>query len=253
MVHLIGQGGFGAVYEAKWKKKTVAVKMCLGNLLSNLSREIEILISLPPHSNVLTFFGVALSSDSLNTCIITELAPHGSLYDYLHIKKNVPSSEQSLAWALQIASGMCHLHSNNVVHRDLKSGNILLSLGLVAKVGDFGTARMLPKSALTSQKGTFRWMAPEIVQNVEAIISKKCDVFSYGMVLYEIYDHKIPFADIPSDALAGTAVVDGKRPPIPANLPPYLCPLLDACWKEQPDQRPQFQAIVLAIQTASFD
>ena len=115
------------MYEAKWKKKTVAVKVCLGNLLDNLSREIKILLSLPPHSNVLTFFGVALSSDSLNTYIITELALHGSLHDYLHMKKNVPSSEQNLAWALQIASGMCHLHSNNVVHRDLKSGNILLS------------------------------------------------------------------------------------------------------------------------------
>ena len=241
------------MYEAKWKKKTVAVKVCLGNLLDNLSREIKILLSLPPHSNVLTFFGVALSSDSLNTYIITELALHGSLHDYLHMKKNVPSSEQNLAWALQIASGMCHLHSNNVVHRDLKSGNILLSLGLVAKVCDFGTARILAKTAMTSQKGTFRWMAPEVVQNVEANISKMCDVFSYGMVLYEIYDHRIPFADIPGDALAGTAVVDGKRPPIPANLPPFLCPLLQACWKKEPNQRPQFQAIVLAIQTASFD
>ena len=253
MVRLIGQGGFGAVYEAKWKKKTVAVKMCLGNLLECLSREIEVLTALPPHSNVLTFFGVALSSDSLNTCIITELAPHGSLYNYLHVKNQVPSPDQSLAWALQVASGMHHLHSNDVVHRDLKSGNILLSLGLVAKVCDFGTARILAKTAMTSQKGTYRWMAPEIVQNVEANINKMCDVFSYGMFVYEIYDHKVPFADIPGDALAGTAIVDGKRPPVPANLPPFFRPLLEACWKKEPNQRPQFLTIVLAIQTSSFE
>jgi len=83
----LGQGGFGAVYEAKWKKRTVAVKVCLGNLLQNLSREIQILSSLPPHSNVLTFYGVALSSDEVSTYMILELAPNGSLYDYLHVKK----------------------------------------------------------------------------------------------------------------------------------------------------------------------
>ena len=253
MVRLIGQGGFGAVYEGKWQKKTVAVKMCLGNLVENLSQEIKILTALPPHSNVLAFFGVALSSDSLSSYIITELASHGSLYDYLHVKKNVPSPDQSLAWALQVASGMYHLHRNNVVHRDLKSGNILLSLGLVAKVCDFGTAHVLAKTAMTRQKGIYRWMAPEIVQNVEANINKMCDVFSYGMVLYEIYDHKIPFADIPDDALLGTAIVDGKRPPVPDNLPPFLYPLLEACWEKEPNKRPLFQTIVMAIQTSSFD
>ena len=249
----IGQGGFGAVFEAKWKKKKVAVKVCLGNLLQNLSREIQILTALPPHPNVITFFGVALSNDRINTYIITELAPRGSLYDYLHVKKEEPSPDQSLAWALQVASGVQHLHSNNVVHRDLKSGNILLSFGLLGKVCDFGTARALGKTTKTNQTGTFRWMAPEVVANVEASINKMCDVFSYGMVLYEIYARKIPFDDIPSDALAGTAVIDGKRPPVPTTMPPFLHPLLQACWKEDPRQRPQFEAIALAIQTESFD
>ena len=114
MLRLIRRGGFGAVYEAKWKMKTVAAKMCLGNVLEDISREIKILTSLPPHSNVLAFYGVALSSDSLTLYIITELASHGSLYDYLHVEKNVPPPDKSLAWALQVASGMHHLHNNNV-------------------------------------------------------------------------------------------------------------------------------------------
>ena len=249
----LGQGGFGTVYEAKWKKKTVAAKVCPGNLLENLTREIQILASLPPHPHVLTFFGAALSSDAVTTYIITELAPNGSLYDYLHDKKKEPSLDQSLAWAQQIASGMQHLHNNNVVHRDLKSGNVLLALGLLAKVCDFGTARSMAKTAKTTQKGTYRWMAPEVVEDMEANINKLCDVFSYGMVLYEIFDHKIPFADIPGDAVAGAAVLQGKRPPIPANLPKYLHPVLKACWKKDPNQRPQFKAIVLAIQTQSFE
>ena len=253
MGRLLGQGGFGTVYEAKWKKKVVAAKVCPGNLLESLSREIQILTSLPSHPNVLTYFGAALSSDAVSTYIITELAPNGSLFDYLHKKKKEPSPDQSLAWAQQIASGMQHLHNYNVVHRDLKSGNVLLTLGMLAKVCDFGTARTLAKTTKTSQKGTYRWMAPEVVENVEANINKMCDVFSYGMVLYEIFDRKIPFDNIPSDALAGAAVVQGKRPPIPANLPQYLYPLLDACWKEDPKQRPQFEDIIVAIQTQSFE
>jgi len=148
---------------------------------------------------------------------------------------------------------MQHLHSNNVVHRDLKSGNILLSFGMLAKVCDFGTARTLAKTAVTSQKGTYRWMAPEIVEGVEANINKMCDVFSFGMVMYEIYACKISYDDLPTDPLVGMAVLQGKRPPIPTILPSFLHPLLEACWNKEPRQRPQFETIVIAMQTESFE
>ena len=157
-------------------------------------------------------------------------------YDYLHVKSKVPSSDQSLAWAQQIASGMQHLHDNNVVHRNLKSGNILLAFGFLAKVCDFGTAHTMAKTTMTSQAGTYRWMAPEVVEDMEANINKMCDIFSYGMVLYEIFDCKIPYADLRSNARVGMAVLQGKRPPIPKSLPPFLHPLLKACWEEVPNK-----------------
>lgn len=96
-------------------------------------------------------------------------------------------------------------------------------------------------------------MASEIVDGVEAKINKMRDVFSFGIVMYKIYDCKIPYADLPSNARVGMAVLQGKHPPVPSSLPSYLHPLLMACWKEEPNQRPQFNTIILAIQTESSE
>lgn len=248
----IGQGVFGVVYEAKWKEKHVAVKVCSGNLIENFPPEVAILAYLPPHPYVMMFFGLALSDDKISTLIVTELATHGSLFNYLHVKKEVPSADQRLAWALQVASGMAHLHTHNVIHRDLKSGNILLSLGKVAKVCDFGTARHLAQTTKqTNMAGTYRWMSPEVMEDVEAHINNKCDVFSYGMVLYEIFAGDIPYAGIP-DAVVGGVVLDGKRPPVPNAVPQFLRPFLLCCWEYDSKKRPTFQDIVVAIQTGSY-
>ena len=217
--------------------------------MENLSCEMEVLTLLPPHPNVLTFFGIALSSDGISTWIVTELAPNGSLHNYLHVKKEKPSPDQSIRWAQQIANGMQHLHNNSIVHHDLRSGNIVLAVNLLAKVCDFGMAHTPTK---TTQKGAYRWMAPEIIKGVEGNINKVCDVFSYGMVLYEIFACRIPYEDIPTDRLVGLAVLHGKRPPVPTTLPSFLHPLLEACWKEELKQRPQFKAIVETIQMQSY-
>ena len=253
----IGQGAFGAVYEAKWMKKKVAVKVCSGNVLdqSGATREVEILASLPPHPNVLTFFGVSLSEDKISSLIVTELAIGGSLYTCLHGReRKEPSADQSIAWAIQIADGMEHLHSHNIIHRDLKSHNVLLLPGKVANICDFGTARQLAQTCVqTNQAGTHRWMAPEIAEYVEAKISNKCDIFSYGMILYEIFALKVPFAHIPGDARVSNAIIEGERPSVPDKLPPFLVPVLLDCWKKEPSQRPSFKSIVMTLKTESYE
>ena len=256
MVEFIGQGGYGTVHKAMWKEKKVAVKVCTGNILKEkkAAQEVRILASLIPHPNIIAFFGVAVSEDEISSLIVTDLAAGGSLYTRLHGKeREIPTATQRLGWAIQIARGMKHLHYYNVIHRDLKSPNVLLSHGY-AKICDFGTARHLSENFFyTGQAGTYRWMAPEVAQESCTEITNKCDVFSYGMILYEIYALELPFSDVTSDARVSCAIMDGKRPSLPEKLPSFLHPLLQDCWDKEPAQRPSFKTIVVTIQTEFYE
>ena len=246
VVEFIGQGGYGTVHKAMWKEKKVAVKVCTGNLLKQkkTAQEVRILASLPSHPNIITFFGVAVSEDEISSLIVTDLAAGGSLYTRLHGKeREIPTATQSLGWAIQIARGMKHLHYYNVIHRDLKSSNILLSHGY-AKI---------KKPISEVHTGQTNWMAPEVIDISCTKITNKCDVFSYGMILYEIYALELPFKDISNDARVSRAIMDGKRPSVPEKLPSFLHPLLQDCWDKEPAQRPSFKTIVLTVQTEFYE
>ena len=241
----LGKGAFGNVYEGHWKKgggMTVAVKVTQLRGPGTLSQEIKVWHSLPQHQNIITLIGVA--TDDFNTFTVTELATNGSLFDYLHIEKNTPSVNQSLVWASDVAHGMKHLHDHDVIHRDLKSANVLLTSEWVAKLCDFGTARELTHTTTTEQAGTYRWMSPEIMRTATAKINKKCDLFSYGMVLVELFAHVIPYADLHDNVEVLLSVTSGKRPPIPLTLPPYLHDLLKSCWEEDSHLRPTFDDFI---------
>lgn len=169
---LIGTGSYGVeVHEVNWEEREVAVKIIPGNRLNE--REVAILKGIPYHPNIIMFLGATVVKG--HTYIFTDLATDESLFEHLYKRKAAVPTEQKLSWALQIAQGMHHLHSHRVVHRDLKSKNILITFGLVAKVCDFGTARILDETAMTEPKGTCGWTAPEI--HMKKPISKKCDVF----------------------------------------------------------------------------
>ena len=251
---LLGRGTFGAVYQGTWKSKQgkrIAVKKILHTPGTSMPEDVTTLQSLPQHPHIITYYGVAQSEDAVY--IITEFAPNGSIYDRLYEKKEMPTFEQSHDWAWQIAHGIEHLHEHNIIHRDLKSANVLLCIGNVAKIADFGTARYLDHTTQqTDVKGTYRWMSPEVMEEVEARINKRCDAYSYGMVLYELFEHKVPFHDIQSKFRIGNAVLEGGRPTITCSLPPYLKNLILACWKANPQERPTFATIVIAFEKRDF-
>ena len=130
MLDVIGQGGYGAVFRGKWKARkgeVVAVKKCMISGTKqdpDIPREVQILSSVPEHPNIISFFGICISYPEI--LIVVEFAEKGSLFNYLHKEKQIATFNQSLAWILQVAKGMEHLHNNDIIHRDLKSANILL-------------------------------------------------------------------------------------------------------------------------------
>ena len=245
----LGGGAQGTVFKGTWKGIQVAVKKCL----QPDPRDVHILLSLGSHSNVIRLYGVVV--EDISCLIVTELVEDGSLYDFLYKQKKVPSDKQRSYWMKDIATGMEFLHHQGIAHRDLKSGNVLLGDRMTAKPCDFGTARSLDHTTTQSTvTGTYRWMAPEIVDNPDARINKKCDSYSYGMVLYELVTLKLPFHD-GTDQRAMINASLGKRPPLPesdSECPPFLCRLITACWDADPKAHPSFEEINVALDTKTF-
>ena len=190
---------------------------------------------------------IGIASVNVTIYIVTELAVNGSLFGYLHSEKKRPSVDRSLVWASDVAQGVKHLHDNNIIHHDLKSANVLLTGGWVAKLCDFGTSRELIHTDTTEQTGTYRWMPPEIMRAAKARINKKCDLFSYGMILFKLFAHKIPYSDLDNRVDVSKSVTEGIHPPIPPTLPSYLHDLTKKCWEEGPYMRPSFDDFVKAF------
>ena len=247
---MLGKGAYGVVWKGTWTCKVAIKKHMLTG--EGIPKEALTLGSFRTHENIVTLYGIVQHKETLG--IVMELAPDGSLYDELHTKGlEPPTLEQSIEWALQIARGMKHLHDNSIVHRDLKSPNVLLS-AKVAKICDFGTARFLENTTQQSERvGTYRWMAPEVMKREDAKINRRCDTYSYAMVLYELFEHKIPFHEIQVEPIAMEITIavlkNNKRPDITVMIPRHIRDVIEICWREDPRRRLAFEHVLAALQT----
>ncbi|WOL18603.1 serine/threonine-protein kinase STY46-like isoform X3 [Canna indica] len=192
------------------------------------------------HRNVVQFIGTC-SRPSL--CIITEFMSGGSVYDFLHKKKGVFDLPALIQVAIDVSKGMNYLHQNDIIHRDLKSANLLMDENKLVKVADFGVARVKSDSGvMTAETGTYRWMAPEVIEHKN--YDHKADVFSFGIVLWELLTAKIPYEYLTPIQAAVGVVQKGLRPTIPSNTHPKLANLLEMCWRQNPADRPEFSEIL---------
>lgn len=242
----LGSGSFGSVYRARWKSqnKVVAIKKLLA-----LGEEADVLAVLS-HKHIIQFYGAVLRQP--NFCLVTEYAKHGSLHDY--IAKHELDFHQILNWSKQIALGISYLHNEapfKIIHRDLKSKNVVITADMLVKLCDFGSSRYLDQTTKMSMAGTFPWMAPEVIQSMP--VSETCDTFSYGIVLWEMLTRESPFKGMEGVQVAWLVVVKEERLTIPSSCPPQFEKLLKSCWLTDPKLRPNFKEIQVTLNNMCTD
>jgi len=153
--------------------------------------------------------------------------------------------------ALDTARGMTFLHLGRIIHRDLKSPNLLLDAKYRVKVADFGLARTKAINTMTGQCGTFQWMAPEVIGSNH--YTEKADVFSFGIILWELVARQVPYAGMNAVQVSVQVMAKGLRPEIPPRCPAAYSHLIQECWDTDPNKRPSFTDVVKRLEQFTRD
>ncbi|EXB69108.1 Serine/threonine-protein kinase [Morus notabilis] len=242
----IGLGSYGEVYRGEWHGTEVAVKRfldqeILGESLAEFMKEVRIMKRLR-HPNVVLFMGAVTRAPNLS--IVTEFLPR-----LLHRPNNQLDERRRLRMALDAARGMNYLHNCTpvIVHRDLKSPNLLVDKNWVVKVCDFGLSKVKHSTFLSSRStaGTAEWMAPEVLRNEPS--DEKCDVYSFGVILWELSTMQQPWGGMNPMQVVGAVGFQHRRLDIPDDVDPAIADIIRKCWQTDPKLRPTFAEIMAAL------
>ena len=284
IIKVIGEGSFGRVYLAVWHETNVAVKVLLDSsitqsqaatlslsspILQKLEAEGSLLASLR-HPNIVNFMGVC----TFPPAIVTEYCPRGSLTDVLRMAKENAELAQYLTWPRRIAmltdaaQGMLFLHKHRppIIHRDLKSPNLLVTEHFKVQISDFNLSKIIQEATATSAvqqtsnsgANNPRWLAVECLSGNKA--TEASDVFSFGVIMWEMMTFSIPWTGQTNPWSIVRTICDGGRLEIPAqedvpggadtaNYKGYddYVVLMNTCWTQEPANRPDFAAVIAAL------
>ncbi|KAK1300552.1 Serine/threonine-protein kinase CTR1 [Acorus calamus] len=249
----IGAGSFGTVHRADWHGSDVAVKILMEKdfhpeWFKEFVREVAIMKSLR-HPNIVLFMGAVTQPPNLS--IVTEYLSRGSLYRLLRRPgvRELLDERRRLNMAYDVAKGMNYLHRRNppIVHRDLKSPNLLVDKKYTVKVCDFGLSRLKANTFLSSKSaaGTPEWMAPEVLRDEQS--NEKSDVYSFGVILWELMTVQQPWSNLNPAQVVAAVGFKGRRLDIPSDVNPQVAALIESCWANEPWRRPSFSSIMESL------
>ncbi|KAJ9543028.1 hypothetical protein OSB04_022735 [Centaurea solstitialis] len=275
--NVIAHGTYGSVYKGIYDDQDVAVKVLdwgeddhattakTSTLRASFQQEISVWHKLD-HPNVTKFIGASMGTTDLKIpskndpnlhqnpvpsracCVVVEYLPGGTLKKFLikNSRKKLPF-KTVVQLALDLSRGLSYLHSKKIVHRDLKTENMMLDANKTLKIVDFGVARVEAQNPrdMTGVTGTLGYMAPEVLEGKP--YNRKCDVYSFGICLWEIYCCDMPYADL-SFAEASSAVVHQFTSSIPKCCPSSFASILKKCWDMNPEKRPEMEEVVKLLE-----
>lgn len=254
----LGSGTYGSVFHGKWKGSDVAIKRikasCFAGrpsererLIADFWKEALILSSLH-HPNVVSFYGIVRDGPDGSLATVTEFMVNGSLKQFLQKKDRTIDRRKRLIIAMDSAFGMEYLHGKNIVHFDLKCENLLVNMRdpqrPVCKIGDLGLSKVKQHTLVSGGvRGTLPWMAPELLSGKSHMVTEKIDVYSFGIVMWELLTGDEPYADMHCASIIGGIVNNTLRPQIPTWCDPEWKSLMESCWATDPAARPSFSEI----------
>ncbi|XP_055021440.1 raf-1 proto-oncogene, serine/threonine kinase a isoform X2 [Boleophthalmus pectinirostris] len=253
----IGSGSFGTVYKGKWHGdvavKILKVKDPTPEQFQAFRNEVAVLRK-TRHVNILLFMGY-MTKDNL--AIVTQWCEGSSLYKHIHVLETNFQMIQRIDIARQTAQGMDYLHAKNIIHRDMKSNNIFLHDGLTVKIGDFGLATVKTRWSGSHQveqpSGSILWMAPEVIRMQDNNpYSFQSDVYSYGIVLFELMTGELPYSQIANRDqiifMVGRGYLSPDLSKLFKSCPKAMKRLVADCIKKSKDERPLFPQILSSIE-----
>ncbi|CAI5731211.1 unnamed protein product [Hyaloperonospora brassicae] len=265
---LISRGGYGEVYKGLYNEEIVAVKMLLPEMRKSISHvnaflDESKLMAMLNHERIVKFVGVAWDSLT-DLCMLSEYMKGGDLRTLLEgcedRRSPVGFDRNKVKIALHVAHALTYLHSLSppVLHRDLKSRNILLTSKLDAKLTDFGVSREQSDFGMTGGVGSSRWMAPEVMMGEQ--YDDKVDMFSFGVVLAELDQHVLPYANVkdrsnseqsmPDPAILQLVAAGRLQIEFSAATPAAIKQLGLACVSVHPQDRPTAASVLHQLHTA---
>ena len=276
--YIVARGTYGTVFRGTYDDQDVAVKLLdwgedgyatvaeTAALRASFQKEVAVWHKLN-HPNVTKFIGASMGTSDLKIptkgsssdgvishparacCVIVEYVAGGTLKQYL-----IRNRHKKLAFkvvvqlALDLSRGLSYLHSQKIVHRDVKTENMLLDTRINLKIADFGVARVEAQNPrdMTGETGTLGYMAPEVLDGKP--YNRRCDVYSFGICLWEIYCCDMPYPDLSFADVSSAVVRQNLRPEIPKCCPSSLANIMRMCWDGNADKRPEMGDVVKMLE-----